>query len=66
MSPLTIVLELLTLFFTIKNDEVEVKVKKNLCKLAFAFPCIIYFRIFFLPPTKKKIKYRIFATFKGT
>jgi hypothetical protein len=35
--------ELLTLSITIKRDKVEAKVENSLCKLDFAFPCMIYF-----------------------
>jgi hypothetical protein len=35
--------KLLTLSITIKRDKVEAKVENSLYKLAFAFPCMIYF-----------------------
>jgi hypothetical protein len=61
--------ELLTLLVTQKKkkkDKVEVKAGNSLCKLGFAFPFIIYFLIFCLPPNKKESKFKIkFTAFWG-
>jgi hypothetical protein len=43
-------------------DELKVKVGNSLCKL---FLALFTFEYFVCPPTKRKSKHRIFATFKG-